>query len=600
MVVPDICDGVELNAALGETINRRPTFPQKGRANGRSIGELSRGEDKKSWSGDKAGDRYQRDVERDWVTTRNRTWEKQGENALQGEQRKPFFQKLRSLEEQFRRFQEVTLSRLNAIAANYNISYNIDMRFQELTDHYHNISSVLNDFQAITGNDLNSLKFWTKRLQKKTKKLELKVESLEKSVNDNGKVIRKEGQERRGILSNLTQEIWGHASQIGLISADRQELQEGLQVLHDSIRKQENKMSQLEKQVRNLRKSGTPPSKDSSSPVSALASGHSLLSPAPQGVKVIGTAEEARETPVSMKLQQKHLKGRRTKEGLVTTRTPPTPLDARPEAAFHVEPEIQDFPQLPLKHKIPQKQHVPKKASTKYLRKDSACPESDRMVCSSFSSSVCNVKSMLLFPFASIENYVTFKKSFLSGIHELSICTWLRVDSVYMGTLLSYATEENDNKLVLYGRNSSRQESIDFVIGDPAYRELPVGAMLDGRWHHLCIIWSSIEGRFWQYVDRRLASTGSKFQKGYEIQAGGSLVLGQEQDSVGGGFDEAEAFVGRVAGFAVWDRALSPGEVSGIATGRGLPRGSVLTLDDVEQLSGSVQLVHCECLEHCT
>uniref|UniRef100_A0A8C9RL77 Pentraxin 4, long n=1 Tax=Scleropages formosus TaxID=113540 RepID=A0A8C9RL77_SCLFO len=418
-----------------------------------------------------------------------------GQNALQGEQRKPFFQKLRSLEEQFRRFQEVTLSRLNAIAANYNISYNIDMRFQELTDHYHNISSVLNDFQAITGNDLNSLKFWTKRLQKKTKKLELKVESLEKSVNDNGKVIRKEGQERRGILSNLTQEIRGHASQIGLISADRQELQEGLQVLHDSIRKQENKMSQLEKQVRNLRKSGTPPSKDSSSPVSALASGHSLLSPAPQ---------------------------------------------------------------------------------------------------------VCNVKSMLLFPFASIENYVTFKKSFLSGIHELSICTWLRVDSVYMGTLLSYATEENDNKLVLYGRNSSRQESIDFVIGDPAYRELPIGAMLDGRWHHLCIIWSSIEGRFWQYVDRRLASTGSKFQKGYEIQAGGSLVLGQEQDSVGGGFDEAEAFVGRVAGFAVWDRALSPGEVSGIATGRGLPRGSVLTLDDVEQLSGSVQLVHCECLEHCT
>ncbi|XP_029109973.1 pentraxin-4 [Scleropages formosus] len=483
-----------------------------------------------------------------------------GQNALQGEQRKPFFQKLRSLEEQFRRFQEVTLSRLNAIAANYNISYNIDMRFQELTDHYHNISSVLNDFQAITGNDLNSLKFWTKRLQKKTKKLELKVESLEKSVNDNGKVIRKEGQERRGILSNLTQEIRGHASQIGLISADRQELQEGLQVLHDSIRKQENKMSQLEKQVRNLRKSGTPPSKDSSSPVSALAS-----------------AEEARETPVSMKLQQKHLKGRRTKEGLVTTRTTPTPLDARPEAAFHVEPEIQDFPQLPLKHKIPQKQHVPKKAST-----------------------ICNVKSMLLFPFASIENYVTFKKSFLSGIHELSICTWLRVDSVYMGTLLSYATEENDNKLVLYGRNSSRQESIDFVIGDPAYRELPIGAMLDGRWHHLCIIWSSIEGRFWQYVDRRLASTGSKFQKGYEIQAGGSLVLGQEQDSVGGGFDEAEAFVGRVAGFAVWDRALSPGEVSGIATGRGLPRGSVLTLDDVEQLSGSVQLVHCECLEHCT
>uniref|UniRef100_A0A8C9V5Q4 Sterile alpha motif domain containing 13 n=1 Tax=Scleropages formosus TaxID=113540 RepID=A0A8C9V5Q4_SCLFO len=40
---------------------------------GRSIGELNRGEDPKSWSRDKAGSRYQRDVERDWGTMRSRT-----------------------------------------------------------------------------------------------------------------------------------------------------------------------------------------------------------------------------------------------------------------------------------------------------------------------------------------------------------------------------------------------------------------------------------------------------------------------------------------------------------------------------------------------
>ncbi|RXN26643.1 pentraxin-4 [Labeo rohita] len=212
---------------------------------------------------------------------------------------------------------------------------------------------------------------------------------------------------------------------------------------------------------------------------------------------------------------------------------------------------------------------------------------------------VCNVGSMLLFPSASTENYVTFQRSFQTGIHELSICTWLKVDGKYLGTILSYATENNDNMLVLYGRNSGILGIINFVIGDPAYRELSLQNILDGHWHHLCIIWSSIEGRFWYYLDRHLISTGSKFQKGYEIPPGGSMVLGQEQDSIGGDFDEAEAFVGRLAGFALWTRSLSPGEVSGLASGKGVPRGAVLSLVDVDQMFGSVQHVTCECLEHC-
>uniref|UniRef100_A0A4W5K1Z8 Pentraxin family member n=1 Tax=Hucho hucho TaxID=62062 RepID=A0A4W5K1Z8_9TELE len=161
------------------------------------------------------------------------------------------------------------------------------------------------------------------------------------------------------------------------------------------------------------------------------------------------------------------------------------------------------------------------------------------------------------------------------ALPELSVCLWLRVDVGYVGTLLSYATEDNDNKLVLYGH--------------PAYRELPVDSVLDGYWHHLCVLWSSIQGRFWHYTDRRLTSAGSRFRKGYEVPGGGSVVLGAEQDSQGGGFDPTEGFVGRLAGFTVWDRVLSPGEVTGVATGRGVPRGVVLQLGDVDGVHGEVQ-----------
>ncbi|XP_064813909.1 trichohyalin-like [Oncorhynchus masou masou] len=246
------------------------------------------------------------------------------------------------------------------------------------------------------------------------------------------------------------------------------------------------------------------------------------------------------------------------------------------------ESQIQNLLQLPVRHKIPL-QHIPRREAT-----------------------ICNVDSMLLFPSASSENYVTFSRSF-PALPELSVCLWLRVDVGYVGTLLSYATEDNDNKLVLYGRNSSSSSSstpsratLDFVVGDPAYRELPVDSVLDGCWHHLCVLWSSIQGRFWHYTDRRLTSAGSRFRKGYEVPGGGIVVLGAEQDSQGGGFDPTEGFVGRLAGFTVWDRVLSPGEVTGVATGRGVPRGVVLELGDVDGVHGEVQQVACECLEHCS
>lgn len=206
---------------------------------------------------------------------------------------------------------------------------------------------------------------------------------------------------------------------------------------------------------------------------------------------------------------------------------------------------------------------------------------------------------MLAFPNASTESPAAFGPSFHTGLLEFSLCSWVRTGARYLGTILSYATEDNDNKLVLHGRDAAPRDAIHFVIGDPAFRELPVGRLLDRQWHHLCVIWSSLQGRYWFYVDRRLVSLGSSFRKGYEIPARGSLVLGQEQDTLGGGFEPSEAFVGNLAGLAMWDRALSPGEVSGIAIGNGLPRGPIFSLANITKLSGAVQKVSCSCLEHC-
>lgn len=190
---------------------------------------------------------------------------------------------------------------------------------------------------------------------------------------------------------------------------------------------------------------------------------------------------------------------------------------------------------------------------------------------------------------------------FFTGLRALSVCSWVRTALGHLGTLLSNTSKEN-NKLVLHGRDSLPPGSIHSVIGDPAFRELPLQPLPDGCWHHVCVIWTSILGlgRYRLHMGRRLVATGSRFGEGYEIPPGGSLMLGQEHDSIGGGFDGPEAFVGSLAGLAIWHQVLVPREVSNLATGKEFLMGAILTLASAASVDGFVQRVNCTCLQLCS
>ena len=48
---------------------------------------------------------------------------------------------------------------------------------------------------------------------------------------------------------------------------------------------------------------------------------------------------------------------------------------------------------------------------------------------------------------------------------------------------------------------------------------------------------------------------------GHTIRKGGTLVLGQDQDEVGGGFRKEESFEGMLSYVNVWDRVLSHSKI---------------------------------------
>ena len=82
----------------------------------------------------------------------------------------------------------------------------------------------------------------------------------------------------------------------------------------------------------------------------------------------------------------------------------------------------------------------------------------------------------------------------------------------------------------------------------------------DGNWHHLCITWRSQDGAFAIYRDGIIVGNGT-VAEGIEIPSGGAWVLGHEQDTVGGGFAENQAFEGELAEVHIFDKVLSEEEI---------------------------------------
>ncbi|KAK9534669.1 hypothetical protein VZT92_007099 [Zoarces viviparus] len=635
----------------------------------------------------------------------------------------PVSQKLRRLNEQFQQFQALTQARLDMLALNQNrnSSGGLERRVQALTDNWHGVSQDLQHFKLSTTQEIEGLREWSRKLEKKSKRMEGRLALMERNLRDNRRHAQKQKPDPGQDFSMLTLELQSQDERLAALQDQRDELLIGLRGLQESLKNQALRVTRLEgrlgevlQQNGGVRTRGsldsyvTPQSQtprggrpgrildtqprsegitysqtDNQSQSTAQNRNHPVphqYQATPNQPKHSKT-QKSRPQPEShqqIQVQYSNLEPRSTddlpqldsysqsqiqiraqrkpypiqQEQLQSSQTEPhlhaqVPQQSQPRLNHHPqshnprhpswprplphsptyrEPATdrnsrtsQGSPQAQVPDDLPQSQTEPHRVSDWDGGEEE---ESDTKVESSVihnflhlpvrhkiparpvpkkDATICNVDSMLFFPSASTENYVTFFRS-LPDLPELSVCLWLRVEASHVGTLLSYATDFNDNQLVLYGRNSSASSSspsLDFVIGDPVYRRLSVLSLLDARWHHLCALWSSIQGRFWHYSDGRLASSGSNFRKGWEIPGGGSVVLGQEQDTVGGGFDPAEGFAGQVAGFRMWSRVLSPSEVEGVAEGRGVPRGVVLGMEDIKEVHGEVQQVACECLEHC-
>ena len=75
----------------------------------------------------------------------------------------------------------------------------------------------------------------------------------------------------------------------------------------------------------------------------------------------------------------------------------------------------------------------------------------------------------------------------------------------------------------------------------------------DDKWHHICVSWENTAGLMNLYKDGVLSANATNFKAGHVIRSGGSLMLGQEQDSFASGLDSTQSFQGFLSNLNVWD-----------------------------------------------
>jgi hypothetical protein len=154
---------------------------------------------------------------------------------------------------------------------------------------------------------------------------------------------------------------------------------------------------------------------------------------------------------------------------------------------------------------------------------------------------------------------VTGVSAFPSSAVGLSV--WLRTSQTSDFSVLSYAINSDPNHFLIsfIGGGPLRIGVENVVYGSD---EDVTSELADGSWHHV-VITGLISSELRYYVDTQLVATVA-MPPGAALDAGGVLIVGQDQDSVNGMFDVAQAFEGDIDELALYEHELSESQIQSI------------------------------------
>ncbi|XP_068719978.1 sushi, von Willebrand factor type A, EGF and pentraxin domain-containing protein 1-like [Montipora capricornis] len=186
----------------------------------------------------------------------------------------------------------------------------------------------------------------------------------------------------------------------------------------------------------------------------------------------------------------------------------------------------------------------------------------------------------LSFQLRVVKSYSRVKKV-IPDLTAFTIAFWMRTDDTKSGTVISYATRVGN---IVQDNALSLQDYASFVLSVNNQTVFTGLKANDGQWHHVAVTWESAQGSWIAYLDGlNVRSSTTSFQRGEVITGNGYLILGQEQDTLGGGFNTEENFIGDISQMNVFDYVLSANDVYNLVYSCDYVKGNVAAWADFRE-----------------
>ncbi|MEE6521277.1 hypothetical protein FKM82_019401 [Ascaphus truei] len=160
---------------------------------------------------------------------------------------------------------------------------------------------------------------------------------------------------------------------------------------------------------------------------------------------------------------------------------------------------------------------------------------------------------VFIFPRETSTSYVILKPTLEKPLNKLTIClrSYTELNRDHSLFSLAIPGSGTDNTFLIFPKPPN---FASVYINQEETRIKTEAAVLD--WKHTCVSWESATGVIQLWINGKLYPRRAS-KKGFSINIQMSIILGQEQDSYGGGFDSKQSFMGEISDVHMWDYVLT-------------------------------------------
>ena len=204
---------------------------------------------------------------------------------------------------------------------------------------------------------------------------------------------------------------------------------------------------------------------------------------------------------------------------------------------------------------------------------------------------------------------------------EFTVCHWIKIkfyNNDIAGSLWAYCTVENPNQqikcLQVYMESASDNlgRTLLFAIQMPLRnyeniinRKIELKNYRHRTWTHLCWSFSARTGESRYYhdgvvfgVERFNVSNDDVAIWDSREMSDSALLFGQEPDTIRGGFEKDEAYLGHMSEFNIWNRTLSDKDILNMALCKTNMKGNIVAWEKSGLLRHSVAIEDVKYISH--